>query len=219
MSNDKKLTRRSALQAGLGLAAGITAGRLQAEAITPPVEEGPFYPKREQLDKDADLTRVEGRAEGAAGEVIMIHGRVVDEAGVAVAGALLDLWQANSYGRYDHEDDPNPAPIDPNFQGWAQLRSDAAGRFSIRTIKPGAYPVSDNWTRPPHLHFKVAKRGYRELTTQMFFAGDVLNEKDSLFREIPADQRQRVTVEFRTTDRGVLAGDFTIVIGQVGTGS
>jgi protocatechuate 3,4-dioxygenase beta subunit len=65
------------------------------------------------------------------------------------------------------------------------------------------------------LHFKVAKRGYRELTTQMFFAGDVLNGKDRLFQEIPADRRQRVTVEFRATDSGGPAGDFTIVIGKV----
>jgi protocatechuate 3,4-dioxygenase beta subunit len=215
MSSDQKLTRRLALQAGLGLAASVTAGRLQAEAVTPPVEEGPFFPTREQLDKDADLTRIQGRSEAAAGDVIQIHGRVVDEAGAAVAGALVDLWQANTHGRYDHEDDPNPAPLDPNFQGWAQLRSDAEGRFSIRTIKPGAYPVSVDWTRPPHLHFKVAKRGYRELTTQMFFAGDVLNGKDRLFQEIPADQRQRVTVEFRATDSGAPAGDFTIVIGKV----
>ena len=216
MSSDSKLTRRLALQTGLGLAVGVTAGRLEAEAVTPPVEEGPFFPRHKQLDRDADLTQVQGRSETAAGEAIMVHGRVVDEAGVAVAGALVDLWQANSYGRYDHEDDPNPAPIDPNFQGWAQLRSDAEGRFSIRTIKPGAYPAEENWTRPPHLHFKVAKRGYRELVTQMFFAGDALNEKDRLFREIPADQRQRVTVDFRAPDGGVPAGDFTIVLGKVG---
>jgi len=216
MSSDSKLTRRLALQTGLGLAVGVTTGRLQAEAVTPPVEEGPFFPKHGQLDKDADLTQVEGQSEAATGEAIMVHGRVVDEAGVAVAGALVDLWQANSYGRYDHEDDPNPAPIDPNFQGWAQLRSDAEGRFSIRTIKPGAYPAEENWTRPPHLHFKVAKRGYRELVTQMFFAGDALNEKDRLFQEIPADQRQRVTVDFSAPDGGIPAGDFTIVLGKVG---
>ena len=216
MSSDSKLTRRVALQTGLGLVVGVAAGRLQAEAVTPPVEEGPFFPRHDQPDKDADLTQVEGRSEAAAGEAIMVRGRVVDEAGVAVAGALVDLWQANAYGRYDHEDDPNPAPIDPNFQGWAQLRSDGEGRFSIRTIKPGAYPVEENWTRPPHLHFKVARRGYRELVTQMFFAGEALNEKDRLFREIPADQRDRVTVEFRALDGGVPVGDFSIVLGKIG---
>lgn len=214
MGSDNRLTRRMALQAGLGLAAGATAGRLQAEAVTPPVAEGPFFPKREQLDKDADLTQIKGRSEAAMGEVIEVHGRVVDETGAAVAGALVDLWQANTHGRYDHEDDPNPAPLDPNFQGWAQLRSDAEGRFSIRTIKPGAYPAEKTWTRPPHLHFKVAKRGYRELITQMFFAGEPLNEIDRLFREIPSDERQRVSVEFRTAAGGVPAGDFTIVLGK-----
>ncbi|MFZ2508195.1 MAG: hypothetical protein WAW79_06970, partial [Steroidobacteraceae bacterium] len=121
MNHRPRLTRRLALQAGLGLAATATVGGLRAEAITPAVTEGPFFPRREQRDKDADLTRIDGRSEAAAGEVIEVHGRIVDATGAAVAGALVDLWQANAHGRYDHEADPNPAPLDPNFQGWAQL--------------------------------------------------------------------------------------------------
>jgi protocatechuate 3,4-dioxygenase beta subunit len=75
--------------------------------------------------------------------------------------------------------------------------------------------VDANWVRPPHLHFKVAKRGYRELITQMFFAGDALNAKDALFLELTPDERQRVAVEFRPRNGGAAAGDFTMVIGRV----
>jgi len=101
----------------------------------------------------------------------------------------VDIWQANAAGRYAHERDPNPAPLDPNFQGWAILKTDGEGRYRFKTIKPGAYPVSENWTRPPHIHFKVSRRGYREITTQMYFEDEPLNNVDNLLNELPDDLR------------------------------
>jgi protocatechuate 3,4-dioxygenase, beta subunit len=214
MSRKNPIHRRAVLKAGL-LAAAATLGGRAFGAATPAQVEGPFYPVRDQPDKDADLTRVEGHAERAAGEVIEVSGQVSDEQGRPVAGALVDVWQANAHGRYAHEADPNPAPLDPNFQGWAQLRTDAEGRYRFRTIVPGAYPAEAGWTRPPHIHFKVARRGYHELTTQMYFAGHPLNEADRLLRAVPEAERSRLLVAFDAAPgdgAGAGRGRFDIVL-------
>lgn len=215
MHNEKPLSRRRMMQGGLGAIALAASVPLVAAGLTPTQTEGPFFPKKDQADKDLDLTRVEGRRESARGEVIEISGRVVDESGNPVQGARVDVWQANSAGRYDHEADPNPAALDPNFQGWARLTTDAQGRYRIRTIKPGQYPVRDGWSRPPHIHFKVARRGFREITTQMYFAGDALNDVDLLWNELSPDDRARVTVAFAADGGAAPAGQFDLVIQKV----
>jgi len=203
------MSRRAAITLGLGSAAAVVGGALlprdsasatdgvaagESCAPTPEVTEGPFFPRRRPADSDADLTRVAGRAGRADGEVIVVHGRVVDEACAPVAGAVIDLWQANRHGRYDHEADPNDAPLDANFQGSAHLVTGEDGSYRVRTIMPGAYPASPGWDRPPHLHFKVARRGYHETTTQMMFAGHALNEADRLLRALPAEEQEHVLV-------------------------
>lgn len=212
-----KITRRMALGAGLGIAAGAIGVAAGAAPATPPQAEGPFFPVRDQPDKDADMTRVAGRKESAQGEVVRVTGRVVDQHGKPVAGALVDAWQANAHGRYSHEADPNTAPLDPNFQGWAQLKTDESGRFAVTTIVPGAYPAEAGWWRPPHIHFKVARRGYRELTTQMYFAGNELNDADRLLQELPPAQQRRLIVDFARAEGagGIPTGHFDIVIEKV----
>lgn len=216
---NEKITRRAALGAGLGLAAGAfgVAAAAMPQAATPRQTEGPFFPVRDQPDKDADMTRVAGRKESAQGDVVRLTGRVLDQDGQPVANALVDAWQANAHGRYSHEADPNPAPLDPNFQGWARLRTDQAGRFALTTIVPGAYPAQADWWRPPHIHFKVALRGYRELTTQMYFAGNELNARDRLLQELPPEQQRRLVVDFARTEGadGPPTGHFDIFIEKV----
>lgn len=207
MSNSQGISRRAALQTALSaLALGATSGTLAA--ATPSQVEGPFFPTRDQVDKDFDLTRIEGHPEPALGEVVEIAGQVLDEDGAPVAESLVDVWQANTHGRYAHEADPNPAPLDPNFQGWAQLRSDGQGRFRVRTIVPGAYPVREGWARPPHIHFKVARRGYHELITQMYFAGQPLNDVDRLLQAVPESERGKLVVSFSTVEGGAAAPKF-----------
>jgi protocatechuate 3,4-dioxygenase beta subunit len=215
MTDRPRLTRRQMMQGGLGAAALIASAPLLAARPTPSQTEGPFFPKKDQADKDLDMTRIQGRAESAKGEVVQIDGRVLDESGAPVAGALVDVWQANSAGRYDHEADPNPAPLDPNFQGWARLTTDAEGRFRITTIQPGAYPVRDGWSRPPHVHFKVARRGYREVTTQMYFEGHPLNAPDLIWSELSPEDRASVTVAFAAEAGAVPTGRFDLVIKKV----
>lgn len=214
MSNDTKLQRRALLRGGIAVAAVAAAGRTIAGTPTPAQPEGPFYPKQQPADSDADLTRIEGRDGTAEGQVIRVSGQVLDESGQPVADARVDVWQANAHGRYDHEDDPATAPLDPNFQSSAVLRTDADGRYAFTTIKPAAYAAMEDWTRPPHIHFKVARRGYRELVTQMYFAGEPLNEKDALFLDTPEDERDRLVVDFQD-DGGVPKGRFDIVLGKV----
>ena len=131
MNESSKHSRRSILKAGAGIAASAVSATVMAKPaeLTPANPEGPFYPKHEQLDKDSDLTLIEGHTERAQGQVIRITGEVVDEEGKPVEGALVDIWQANTHGRYHHEDDPATTPVDPDFQGWGMVKTDAEGRY------------------------------------------------------------------------------------------
>ena len=178
--------------AGLG-SAGAVVGATDSKVLhhpTPTDIEGPFYPIVAQKDKDFDLTQVEGKKGKAKGDPIYIEGRVIDTASTPVEDVTVDVWQANAAGRYSHPHDSNPAPLDPNFQSWAIVPSGKNGKFRFKTVIPGAYPAEDGWTRPPHIHFKVSKRGFVELTTQLYFPNQELNDVDRLLQSnSPAEQK------------------------------
>jgi protocatechuate 3,4-dioxygenase beta subunit len=186
--------RRHAVIGGIAIAS-LAALRPLA-AATPQQTEGPFFPVGETAEADFDLTRLEGHAQAAAGRVVEIHGTVRGADGAPLAGALVHVWQANHHGRYAHPDDANPAPLDPHFQGYARLRTDGEGAFRVRTIVPGAYPVGRGWSRPPHVHFKVSHDGHREVTTQMYFAGEPLNAKDRILNALDESERAQLVVAF-----------------------
>ena len=123
------LTRRVALaQLSAGALLPACAAAETALQPTPAQTEGPFYPVGAAVERDADLTRLAGRAQRAAGPIIEVRGRVLDARGAPVSGARLELWQANAAGRYNHPFDSGPAPLDSNFQGYAVLESGADGR-------------------------------------------------------------------------------------------
>jgi protocatechuate 3,4-dioxygenase, beta subunit len=135
---------------------------------------------------DNDLTR---QHDGEPlGERITISGSVRDQDGEPVAGALVEVWQANAAGRYAHVSDQHPAPLDPNFSGAGRCLTDEAGRYRFITIKPGAYPWRNhpNAWRPAHVHFSVFTDAFAQrLVTQMYFPGDPLLPLDPLYNAMP----------------------------------
>jgi protocatechuate 3,4-dioxygenase beta subunit len=125
------------------------------------------------------------------GQVIHVTGRVLNVQGQPVAGARVELWQANAHGRYSHPSDTNPAPLDPNIEGFAVHHTDAERRNLIKTINHGAYPATATWMRPPHLHFDVTGKINR-MVTQMYLPGEALNDKDILLQNIRAKCGRRL---------------------------
>ncbi len=185
VSRRSMLTASAAL-AGAGLASVATFAFGQQPPNLPTSDQirGPFYPPRLPVDQDADLTVIAGRSASALGQVVYLSGRVIDMRGKPVANAEIEIWQANAAGRYTHPADRNPAALDSNFEGYAKIRAGADGRYSLKTVKPGAYPTPlAGWTRPPHIHFDIAGRASR-LTTQMYFEGEALNDTDPLLQQI-----------------------------------
>jgi len=172
---------------GFALASPARSVFAQALNRTPGEILGPFYPVLRSVEKTANLTTVPGKPGRAAGQVIYVMGRVLNVQGQPVKGARVELWQANTHGRYVHPSDANPAPLDPNFEGFAIQDADAEGRYRFKTIKPGAYPVNANWMRPPHLHFEVTGKINRVIT-QMYFPGRVVERQRSLAAEHPREQ-------------------------------
>lgn len=196
--------------AGLVAAPATAAERLKG---TPQEMPGPYYPVVQPRDRDADLTRVSGRQGRAKGQIIEIGGRVLREDGWPVAGAVMEIWQANAAGRYLHGSDATTAALDPNFEGYAQIRTAANGRWRITTVKPGAYPAAGG-TRTPHIHFQVTGRSYR-LTTQMYFPGEPMNEKDLLLGTMAArrqDPLQVIAASAPAREPGVDAFAWDIVL-------
>jgi len=202
----------------MGLAAGATLLSRSAFGALPTPEqvEGPFHPIEDQPDKDLDLVWVKGHEKPATGDVILVRGRVLNLDGEVLPDALVDVWQANHHGRYAHPEDRNSAPLDPHFQGWGLLKSEAEGTYSLKTIRPGAYPLSflggDGW-RCQHIHFKVSHPMARPLTTQMYFQGDPLIEQDLEIKKAPVEQRHRL-IATSTPDRetGLPLYQFDIVL-------
>lgn len=185
-----KTNRRTFLKSSLiGGTLSLFGMTAYAKKPTPREVEGPFYPVMAQKDKDFDLTRIEGLQGIAKGKIINIHGRILDTDNKPVENATVDLWQANAEGRYRHPHDTNKAALDPDFQGWAIVLSGSEGTFHFRTIFPGSYPATDTWQRPPHIHFKISKKGYLELITQMYFPDHELNDSDLLLNRKDEEDR------------------------------
>ena len=137
------------------------------------------------LDKDNDLTSVDGRPGTAVGTITNIGGRVTDADGLPQAGALVEIWQTNAFGRYHHPGDRSTSPLDPNFQGYGQTVTDARGQYRFRTIRPAPYPG-----RTPHIHFAIKPPDAGRLVTQMYLAGEPGNARDRLLQSIrdPAER-------------------------------
>jgi len=195
-----RISRRSFMTKSIiGSVLGVFANSIHANDATPPETEGPFYPVTPQKDTNFDLTKVKGKQGVAKGQIVQIRGKVLNTKGEPVENAIVDIWQANAAGKYRHPFDSNPAALDENFQGWAIVQSGKDGGFDFKTVIPGEYPASRSWIRPPHIHFKTAKRGYVELVTQMYFPNQQLNKTDLLLqRKSQHDQELMIAKKIST---------------------
>lgn len=181
----------------VGAAAWVAMPALAAlRQALPPMTDGPFYPaaswRARSLDWDADLTMVRGTAPDgqpmprAAGEHLDLRGLVVDADGRPIDGAEVEIWQCDAYGSYRHPRSAG-ARVDAGFQGFGASRSDRAGAYRFRTIRPVPYTG-----RTPHIHVKLRHASFGELTSQLFVAGDPGNGQDLLWRSLEASERAAV---------------------------
>jgi protocatechuate 3,4-dioxygenase, beta subunit len=179
---------------------------------------GPVYGDGPLADTDSDLTQQHG--DEPLGQRIIVTGRVLDGSGRPIRNSLIEIWQANAAGRYVHQVDQHPAPLDPNFTGAGRCLTDADGVYRFTTIKPGAYPWRNhpNAWRPAHIHLSVFGRAFTDrLVTQMYFPGDPLFAADPIFQSIRDPRlRDRLIAQLdwdTTTPEWALGFRFDIVLG------
>lgn len=203
-------TRRTVIVgAGAALTAPLAWGA--TSVVTPRQTEGPFYPRNWSGDVDNDLVRVRGAAAQALGRVAHVMGRVLDIQGKPVADALVEIWQCDANGRYRHPGDTSlfGRARDVGFQGYGRTVVTADGGYRFRTIRPVAYAG-----RAPHIHVRVKHADREVLTTQLYVAGDPLNERDGLYTREP--NRSALTAPFLPAngiEDGALAATFDIHLG------
>ena len=169
---------------------------------------GPVFSER-LFPALADMTK--GANGPALGERIIVAGRITDEDGRPVPHTMVEIWQANTTGRYDHDADQHDAPLDPNFHGAGRVFTDGNGNYRVLTIRPGAYPWPNhrNAWRPNHIHFSFFGPAFAtRLVTQMYFPGDPLLAFDPIFNGVPdKDARNRLIAGF---DMDLTEADFAL---------
>lgn len=165
---------------------------------------GPLVPPGFIRDRDNDLT---AHGQGAPlGERMIVVGRVLDAEGRPVRRSLVEIWQANASGRYDHPGDTHDAPLDPNFHGLGRTLTDDEGAYRFVTIKPGSYPWQNHpfaW-RPQHIHFSLfGNAPVQRLVTQMYFPGDPLLAIDPIYNSVPDEAARRRLVSTLALETGI----------------
>ncbi|PGH47724.1 protocatechuate 3,4-dioxygenase subunit beta [Streptomyces sp. Ru87] len=170
---------------------------------------GPVFGATDVTELDADLTR---QHQGEPlGERITVTGRVLDRDGRPVRGQLVEVWQANASGRYAHQRDQHPAPLDPNFTGVGRCLTDDDGTYTFTTVKPGAYPWRNhlNAWRPAHIHFSFFGTAFTQrLVTQMYFPGDPLFRYDPILSSVTdTSARERLVAAY---DHGLSSPEWSL---------
>ena len=172
--------------------------------FTPEATLGPFYPGAFALNEmPQDLSTVAPLlAHGPQGRPIRLSGRFLDSEGRPIPSLVVEFWQANANGRYRHPLDNSKGELDPQFDGFARVRTNDDGVFVFNTIMPGA-----NGNRAPHLRLTIFASGIDRLVTQVFFEGEPLNDTDPVLNAIPDEW-----VRSRLVARKGLEGDYTIEV-------
>ena len=210
------IARRRMLEIAAGCAAVFSLGGAGEAATLPPTPRqtaGPFYPLSFPPDSDNDLVRVAGHNSVAKGTISYVSGRILNADGWPLSGVRVEIWQCDTNGRYHYvRDNRADTALDDNFQGYGRTITDEHGGYRFRTIRPVPYPG-----RTPHIHFAVSGPGLPRFTTQMYIAGEPLNERDGVLLGVrdPA-ARARLIVPLRPApeiEANALAGTFDIVLG------
>lgn len=171
---------------------------------------GPVFGHDSVKAAEFDLTA--GHAGEPIGKKIVVSGRVLDDGGKPVRHTLVEIWQANSAGRYRHPNDGPHSPLDPNFIGNGRALTDGEGRYRFVTIEPGAYPWRNHYNawRPKHIHFSLWGTAFTtRLVTQMYFPGDPL---------LPFDPILNCVTDTKARDRLVSALDWETTIPESAIG-
>lgn len=193
-------SRRSILGMALGgtlmLACSLLPQAAEAQSYDPFVLkcQGPTpdtnptnYPGTDKIILSNNLARPTGKAITAPGQLLHISGRVTDENCVPIANAIIDLWQANPYGKYRwaaRDELLNPEPV---FAGNGRAVTDNMGRYHFTTLFPG-----EIGRRAPHVNFRISHPDFKTLETTMYFRGDRRNAGDSRYKAFKEDQQARL---------------------------
>ena len=178
---------------------------------------GPLVPRGFVRNGENDLT-IHGKS-APLGEKMILEGRLLDANGRPIRDGLVEIWQANASGRYHHEGDQHDAPLDPNFHGIGRTMTDAEGRFTFITVKPGSYPWGNHrfaW-RPQHIHFSLLGNApVQRLITQMYFPGDPMLDIDPVYNSVPDPEARKRMICKLALERGIenvaIAYEFDIVL-------
>lgn len=180
--------------------------------LTPSQTVGPFFHRALLHEGWNDLA-----ARGAKGERVVIEGRVLDGDGAPVSDAMLEIWQANAAGRYDHPEDHQEKLGDPNFHGFGRTATDTEGRFRVVTIKPGALPGRGGAVQAPHINITIFARGLlKQLVTRIYFPNEPLNAGDPLLNAVPAGRRATLIAREAAGGRAARTLNFDVVLQGAG---
>ena len=153
---------------------------------TPSQTIGPYFHMGIPRDVENDLLEA-----GTRGERICLRGQVFDGEGKPVPDALIEIWQADAGGHFDHPADPDQSQADPHFRGFGRCNTLDEGRFSFRTILPGPVAGPDGQLQAPHIDVRVFARGMLiHAVTRLYFAGEPANEADAVLASVDEARRQ-----------------------------
>jgi len=161
---------------------------------------GPYFSIGLTRLKKVDLT-----APGVSGERVTVSGRVLDGDGNPVSDCVIEIWQADSHGKYAHPEDDQKKPIEPGFQGYGRIPTDGLGRFSFTTIKPGNVPGPNGKPQAPHIAVSVFMRGLlRRLVTRIYFPNEPANADDFVLNLVEPDRRATLIAKKNVNEIGTL---------------